>query len=476
MIRKKNRASFCWLLIRSFVWTPLIVGSVGVFGLGWWWALIPALFLNGLSWHHYNKKYEFKNKIRLEVSALLIALLYYLGVFVVVMWLFDFNYIEIPELYPLLLVMPYNLASLFASGLALYNNLAWFFIGAFWSAILGVTWDSLSLKHFFKLPRRYRVGFVVLLLVSLAPVYQHIIRSQHYVDTYTSNSSELNLNQYRPFRDDKKLAHLNQPANLKIAVHYPRLNGATAAYPIYSAVAQTIYSGLNAKQAAKIIQVGTTPKAFNSLINKKADVVFMAAPSSEQVKAAKKKHIHLNLTKLGSEAFVFLVNKKNPVNNLSVKQVQAIYQRKTISWLSVGGKPTLIQAFQRSKNSGSQTAMEGLVMKGKKMATPMRYQEEDGMGGLIDDVAGYNNNTNAIGYSFRFYTTQMKQNKNVKLLKINGYAPTTKNIRNGKYPFIANVYAISRRDQTENSKRLVQWLTSKEGQKLINKTGYVGLK
>ena len=70
----------------------------------------------------------------------------------------------------------------------------------------------------------------------------------------------------------------------------------------------------------------------------------------------------------------------------------------------------------------------------------------------------------------------MKQNKNVKLLKINGYAPTTKNIRNGKYPFIANVYAISRRDQTENSKRLVQWLTSKEGQKLINKTGYVGLK
>ncbi|WP_367118092.1 PstS family phosphate ABC transporter substrate-binding protein [Pediococcus ethanolidurans] len=135
-----------------------------------------------------------------------------------------------------------------------------------------------------------------------------------------------------------------------------------------------------------------------------------------------------------------------------------------------------MQAFQRSKNSGSQTAMENLVMQGKKLATPMKYQEEDGMGGLIDDVAGYNNNTNAIGYSFRFYTTQMKQNRNVKLLKINGYAPTTQNIRNGKYPFIANVYAISRRDQTKNSQRIVKWLTSKDGQMLINKTGYVGLK
>ncbi|MCV3322531.1 PstS family phosphate ABC transporter substrate-binding protein [Pediococcus ethanolidurans] len=474
MKRKINRTSLCWLLVRSLVIAPLIVGSVGVFGLGWWWAMIPALLLNGLNWYRYNKKYEVQ--IKLEIKALLIALGYYLGVFSVILFMFNFDYLKITDLYPLLLAMPYNLTSLFAGELALYNNFAWFFIGTFWSGILGIGCYKLSLKESFKLRKKYPMGLIVVLIISLVPVYQRVIRSQYYVNTYTSNSSELNLNQYRPFRESKKLVHLNKKSNFKITHHYPRLDGATAAYPIYSAMAQTLYSGLNAKQADKIIKVGTTPKAFNNLINKKADVIFMAAPSSDQIKLANRKHVKLKLTKIGSEAFVFLVNQKNPVTNLSVKQVQAIYQRKIISWWSIGGSPTLIQAFQRSKNSGSQTAMENLVMQGKKLATPMKYQEEDGMGGLIDDVAGYNNNTNAIGYSFRFYTTQMKQNRNVKLLKINGYAPTTQNIRNGKYPFIANVYAISRRDQTKNSQRIVKWLTSKDGQMLINKTGYVGLK
>ncbi len=453
---------------------PLLVGSVGVFGLGWWWAMMPALLLNGFSWYRYNRKYDVK--IKQEISTLLIALGYYLGVFILILIIFHFDYLKITDLYPLLLVMPYNLTSLFAGELALYNNFAWFFIGTFWSGILGIVSYQWTREKHLHLQKKQLLGLVVMLVVSLVPVFQHVFRSQYYVGTYTSNASELNLSQYRPFRGRTKLVHLNKAPNLRITNHYPHLNGATAAYPIYSAVAQTLYAGLNAKQATKIIKVGTTPKAFNSLINKKADVIFMAAPSSDQIKMANRKHVKLKLTKIGSEAFVFLVNQKNPVDNLSIKQVQAIYQRKTISWMNVGGNPTLIQAFQRSKNSGSQTAMEALVMKGKKLATPMKYQEEDGMGGLIDDVAGYNNNTNAIGYSFRFYTTQMKQNKNVKLLKINGYAPTTQNIRNGNYPFIANVYAISRHDQTKNTQRLVRWLISKDGQMLINKTGYVGLK
>lgn len=120
--------------------------------------------------------------------------------------------------------------------------------------------------------------------------------------------------------------------------------------------------------------------------------------------------------------------------------------------------------------------MEQMVMKKHKMVKPLRYQEFDAMDGVFDGVAGYNNRTNAIGYSFRFFATQMMHNRQVKLLKVDGIAPTAKNIRNGKYPLIAHFYAISRDQPSKNSQRLISWLRTDDGQTLINRTGYVGLK
>lgn len=73
-------------------------------------------------------------------------------------------------------------------------------------------------------------------------------------------------------------------------------------------------------------------------------------------------------------------------------------------------------------------------MKKHKMVKPLRYQEFDAMDGVFDGVAGYNNRTNAIGYSFRFFATQMMHNRQVKLLKVDGIAPTAKNIPMGNIP------------------------------------------
>lgn len=106
----------------------------------------------------------------------------------------------------------------------------------------------------------------------------------------------------------------------------------------------------------------------------------------------------------------------------------------------------------------------------------MRYQEFDAMDGVVDGVAGYNNHTNAIGYSFRFFATQMMHNQRIKLIKINGVAPTPQNIRNGKYPLVGSFYAITRGHPSRNSRRLIAWLKSDDGQTLINRTGYVGIK
>ena len=100
----------------------------------------------------------------------------------------------------------------------------------------------------------------------------------------------------------------------------------------------------------------------------------------------------------------------------------------------------------------------------------------DGMGGLIKQVADYQNHRNALGYSFRYYVQTMLSNTDVKLLKINGIEPSRENIINHTYPLADTFFAVTRKGhETENTKRLIEWILSDQGQRIIEKTGYVRL-
>lgn len=116
-------------------------------------------------------------------------------------------------------------------------------------------------------------------------------------------------------------------------------------------------------------------------------------------------------------------------------------------------------------------------MAGKSLLIPPKEDQVAGMGGIIKVTAAYKNYNTALGFSFRFYSTQMVKNNEIKLLKINGIAPTEENIRNGTYPLSSNFYAITLADRPNpNVTKLLEWVLSDEGQELIQKTGYTRLK
>ena len=80
----------------------------------------------------------------------------------------------------------------------------------------------------------------------------------------------------------------------------------------------------------------------------------------------------------------------------------------------------------------------------------------------------------AIGFSFRYYMDGMVGNDSVKMLSLNGVYQSAENIRNREYPVVASFYAIYRADnENPNIKKLIDWILSDEGQKLIEECGYV---
>ena len=322
---------------------------------------------------------------------------------------------------------------------------------------------------------------IVFICLSGVAAFQHYDRSTKILSRdfqVERIEDEVNLYEYHPFRasDEKannNLKKLNEPAAISFAENHPKLDGATAAYPVYAAMVQEIYKGLDERTVGQYVACSKTNEAYERLINGDIDIFFGAQPSKQQIESAKKKGIEFTLTPIAKEAFVFFVNKENPVSGLAHHQIQDIYQKKITNWSEVGGNTERIMPFQRPDNSGSQTIMLAMVMQDKPLPTPLWEEYAAGMGGVISQVAQYRNYSSAIGYSFRFFATGMKPNDSIKLLAINEIEPSTDNIRNGIYPFTIDVYAVTAGSANENTQTLIQWILSEQGQRLIEICGYV---
>jgi phosphate transport system substrate-binding protein len=292
-----------------------------------------------------------------------------------------------------------------------------------------------------------------------------------------------------------RLSRLEEPSSLIISEDYPRIDGATAFIPIYTSAAGEVYRG---EGREKYIAFSKTAEAYKRLISGDADVIFVLQPSDGQMQAAKDAGRELRLTPVAKEAFVFFVNRSNPVSGLSAAQIRDIYRKKIKNWRDAGGSDMRIIPFQRPKDSGSQTTMIKDVMNGQELPKPLQGEFSRGMGTIIRDVAIYRDYAEAIGYSFLFFTNHMVKYEarmdrdydripvpnyllnhtedRVKLLSVDGVEPTAENIRRGRYPFVSEIYAVTAGTKNPNAQKLIDWLLSPQGQGLIEKTGYVGVK
>lgn len=286
------------------------------------------------------------------------------------------------------------------------------------------------------------------------------------------DDSEVDLFVYEPFKENEKLARLDGKASFQIEGEVPILDGATALYPLFSAFAEATYPEGVYEPYSGPVATTTTPSAYSRLIKGNADVIFAAEPSSGQKEVAKAAGVELKLTPIGREAFVFFVNARNPVNDLSGEDIRRIYSGQFGNWQELGGNDDEIRPYQRPEDSGSQT-MFIKFMEDTEIKEPETEEVAQGMGGIIEEVASYRNYKNAIGYTFRFYSTEMVRNDKIKLISVDGIEPSIENIRSGEYPLASEFYAITAGTQNPNVQPFIDWILSEEGQKLVEDTGFV---
>ncbi|MBQ3072369.1 MAG: substrate-binding domain-containing protein, partial [Oscillospiraceae bacterium] len=294
-----------------------------------------------------------------------------------------------------------------------------------------------------------------------------------YDKSITVNTSpNINVREYLPFAEDTKIVK-HESETLKLTEKLPRIDGAAALFPVYSAFVHAVYPETTELHNG-VFEYNNTPHGYQLLAERKTDIFIGVYPSEEQKAYAEENGTTFRYTPIGSEGFVFFVHKDNPIDGLTAEQIRGIYSGEITNWKQVGGRDEEIAAFQRNEGSGSQSMLQRFMGDTPIMEAPTELRN-DLMSGIIEQVSNYKSRSNSIGFSFRYYVEGIIQNPDIKMISVDGAAPTAENIKNGTYPIVTPIYAVTYEEQTnENVGRLLDWILSEEGQRIIEETGYVG--
>jgi phosphate transport system substrate-binding protein len=325
-------------------------------------------------------------------------------------------------------------------------------------------------------------SLVSFLVISFLSVTGFEVNENRLEASKIMSKQDVNLSEYEPFQASSKAVKLKETSSFTITDNIPRLDGSTALYPVYAGFVQAVYPKRDynpydydkSSESGQVVSTQTA-HAFERLLAGNTDIIFVPKPSNKYMELAKEKGKELKLTPIGKEAFVFFVHAENPIHSLTVEQIQGIYSGKLKSWKELGGSNDVVEAYQRPEESGSQQALIRF-MGDQPIMKPETEKVAAGMGGIMNQVAEYQNKKNAIGFSFRYFSEEMVQNGKIRNLAVNGIQPTKQSIRDGSYPITVEIYAVTAGTTNPNVEPFIQWILSEQGQRIIEETGYVGVK
>ncbi len=221
------------------------------------------------------------------------------------------------------------------------------------------------------------------------------------------------------------------------------------------------------------IQHSGTHGSYVNLIADSVDLIIAARlPSEDEFALADSLNINISTKAIALDAFVFILNTQNPVNNLSVEQIRGIYSGVIINWNDVGGDNAAINPYQRNRNSGSQELMETLVMKELPMA---EVPDLLILGSMMGPINKLTDDPFGIGYTVYFFNNFMAPRNQIKMCAVNGVYPDPQSISSSGYIYTTKVYVAIRSTLGAESTAftLWKWLQTQTGQQTVGQSGYI---
>lgn len=162
------------------------------------------------------------------------------------------------------------------------------------------------------------------------------------------------------------------------------------------------------------------------------------------------------------------IHRDNPVKSLTNKQIVNIYTGKIKNWQEVGGKNQPILVIHRSEGVA---ALEPFLNYFKLEKSAIRAdvvvtETEE----LVQAMVG---KPQAIGFSSIGVVESIKD---IKLLPINGVAPTNENVSSGKFPITRPLNVVTKNPPSTLVKEFIDFTLSQEAQAIVKQKKFAPVK
>jgi len=215
-----------------------------------------------------------------------------------------------------------------------------------------------------------------------------------------------------------------------------------------------------------INQRGGVNKAIKLVATNKADIGFgcralLNFPQEQ----------NLTYQKVAWGNLAILVNAKNSVNNITTKELQDILLGKITNWSELGGDSAKIELILRKSGvkSGVGFSLRDEIFKNLniKLRSDVKYVKNSDE---VREAIKENKYALALGDGasdsrFNF----------IKILKLNGYKPSKKALKSGKYIYKRPYFIYRKKNLSKEAKLFLNYILTKEGQDSIDKTDAISL-
>ena len=206
-------------------------------------------------------------------------------------------------------------------------------------------------------------------------------------------------------------------------------------------------------------------EGLSALIAGRTDIAPTSRPANRaELQAAKKAGVKLLPQNIGSYGVTVIVNAANPVKNLKPAQVRALFNGKVANWSQVRGADRPVNVYVLGKNTGARAGFQELAMRGDAYAPGAKALPD--YASIAKAVAA---DPNSIGYS-----DMGPLPAGARALLINGEPGNGAAIYERVYPYANMLYLYTlERKTSPTAKAFIRYVLSKEGQRIIQKAGFV---
>ncbi len=228
---------------------------------------------------------------------------------------------------------------------------------------------------------------------------------------------------------------------------------------------------------------GGSGTGIAALFNKTADLANSSrAMKEEELTQAKASNMDARRIVFATDALSVIVNKENPLKQLSVDQISKLFTGEIKNWKEIGGQDVTVSLYGRQSNSGTFSFFREFVVKAD-------YSPDmKGLNGNSQITEAVKTDKGGVGYVGVAYAVDPKTSNPVAGIKVLSVAMTgstkfvspldEKNVKSGKYPVARPLYQyfVAAAGKSSALTDFLKYELSPEGQKIIHGEGFYEIK